>query len=67
MDAYYTDNVAQPDRKARYRLSAHAERAKTQPKKSSYTVSIAMQARAVMLRRIQILRGNFATEAIQTM
>ena len=65
MEAYRLKYVEQPDLKQRYRLSAVAEHAKTQRKKSAYTISIPMQARAVALRRIQIIRGNAAIEIIQ--
>ncbi|KAI0318674.1 ABC-2 type transporter-domain-containing protein [Amylostereum chailletii] len=65
MELYETDYVQPLERKKRYRMSAHAEHAKTQPNKSAYTISIWMQARAVMLRRVQIIRGNMATEIIQ--
>ncbi|KAI0298342.1 ABC-2 type transporter-domain-containing protein [Multifurca ochricompacta] len=64
MDAYRQEFVGKPDRAFAYRESVKAERATTQRKGSPYTISIPMQARAVMLRRLQILRGNLATELI---
>ena len=65
MQAYRGEFIGQPEVKKRYSMSAVAERAKTQKKRSPYVISIPMQARAVMERRLRILRGNFATEAIQ--
>ncbi|VDC00110.1 unnamed protein product [Peniophora sp. CBMAI 1063] len=62
---YKHQYIDAPDRKEAYRMSAHHEHAKTSSKKSAYMISIPMQARAVMMRRIQILRGNLATEIIQ--
>lgn len=50
-----------------YKESAAAERATTMSQKSAYTVSVMMQVRAIMLRRVQILRGNLATEVISAM
>jgi ATP-binding cassette subfamily G (WHITE) protein 2 (SNQ2) len=64
MDSYRKDFVGKPERVLAYQESVSAEHATTARKGSSYTVSIPMQARAVMLRRVQILRGNIATEAI---
>ncbi|KAF8597195.1 hypothetical protein BDV93DRAFT_539338 [Ceratobasidium sp. AG-I] len=49
-----------------YKESAAAERATTMNRKSAYTVSIMMQVRAIMLRRLQILRGNLAAQVIMT-
>lgn len=64
MNAYYNDFVGQPERALLYKLSATAEHATTQRKGSPYTISIPMQARAVMMRRLQILRGNLSTQLI---
>ncbi|KAF8734087.1 ABC transporter, partial [Rhizoctonia solani] len=47
-----------------YKESARAERAKTAHPKSSYTVSLAMQVRGIMLRRLQILRGDMAAQIV---
>lgn len=49
-----------------YKESAAAERATTMNRKSAYTVSVMMQVRAIMLRRLQILRGNLAAQVIMT-
>ena len=64
MDSYRTEFVGKPERVLAYRESASAEHATTSRKGSAYTISIPMQARAVMLRRLQILRGHIATELV---
>ena len=45
-----------------YIKSAHAEHAKHARLASPYTISIAAQVREVMIRRVQILRGNWAAQ-----
>jgi ATP-binding cassette subfamily G (WHITE) protein 2 (SNQ2) len=62
MDSYRNEFVGKPERALAYRQSVTAEHATTARKGSSYTISIPMQTRAVMLRRVQILRGNISTE-----
>jgi ATP-binding cassette, subfamily G (WHITE), member 2, SNQ2 len=62
MDSYRNEFVGKPERALAYRQSVTADHATTARKGSSYTISIPMQTRAVMLRRVQILRGNLATE-----
>ncbi|KAH9077823.1 ABC-2 type transporter-domain-containing protein [Lactarius deliciosus] len=64
MDAYFKEFVGYPERALAYKQSAMAEHATTQRKGSPYTISIPMQARAVMLRRLQILRGHIAPKSI---
>ncbi|KAI9448645.1 ABC-2 type transporter-domain-containing protein [Russula earlei] len=64
MDAYRNDFVGKPERALAFRQSAAAEHATTSRKGSAYTISIPMQTRAVMLRRLQILRGTIATELV---
>ncbi|RXW18211.1 hypothetical protein EST38_g7644 [Candolleomyces aberdarensis] len=49
-----------------YRESAHQEKARHTRRKSAYVISIPMQVRIVMLRRIQIMRGSFLSQALQT-
>ncbi|KAG5638577.1 hypothetical protein H0H81_011797 [Sphagnurus paluster] len=57
--ALYKDTyVGMPERALAYKQSAREEHARTAGKKSAYTISIPMQARAVMLRRVQILWGD---------
>ena len=58
MDAYLDEFVGKPQRALAYRDSARAEHATTAKKKSAYVISIPMQTRAVMLRRLQIIKGN---------
>jgi len=64
MDAYRKDFVGKPERALAYKRSAIAEHATTSHNGGAYTISIPMQTRAVMLRRLQILRGNITTESI---
>ncbi|KAH9022163.1 pleiotropic drug resistance ABC transporter [Lactarius pseudohatsudake] len=64
MNAYLKEFVGHPERALAYKQSAMAEHATTQCKESPYTISIPMQARVVMLRRLQILRGHIAAEVI---
>jgi len=62
MDAYLDEFVDKPQRALAYRESARAEHATTSSKNSSYVISIPMQTRAVMVRRLQILKGNAAAQ-----
>jgi len=64
MNAYTKEFVGNPERALAYKESATAEHATTQRKGSPYTISIPMQARSVMLRRLQIIRGHLATQVI---
>lgn len=52
-------------RTSHYIQSARAERAKHTRPGSAYTISVPMQVRAVMLRRVQIMRGDWTAQAIQ--
>jgi ATP-binding cassette subfamily G (WHITE) protein 2 (SNQ2) len=67
MDSYREGFVGKPERALAYRQSVSAEHATTAREGSSYTISIPMQTRAVMLRRVQILRGNLTTELVVVM
>ena len=67
MQRYREQVSGMQEKKQMYRLSHRAEHAKTVPKKSPYIISIAMQARALMLRRWQIIQGAVATQVIQAM
>ena len=62
MDAYLAEFVGKPQRASAYRDSAWAEHATTSSKKSPYVISIPMQTRAVMVRRLQILKGNMGAQ-----
>jgi ATP-binding cassette, subfamily G (WHITE), member 2, SNQ2 len=64
IDAYRNEFVGKPERALAYKESARAEHATTLRKGSAYTISIPMQAGAVMIRRVQILRGTMATQLI---
>ncbi|KAJ7852077.1 ABC-2 type transporter-domain-containing protein [Mycena olivaceomarginata] len=54
------------ERIEKYKRSAEAEHAKGARRSSPYTESIPMQARAVMLRRVQILMGSMVPTVILT-
>ncbi|KAG6909484.1 hypothetical protein DXG01_017206 [Tephrocybe rancida] len=55
---YSSRFVGKPNRASAYMESAQAEHSKYTRMASPYMISVPMQARAVMLRRVQILRGN---------
>ncbi|EGO00657.1 hypothetical protein SERLA73DRAFT_105009 [Serpula lacrymans var. lacrymans S7.3] len=61
----YRHTHVDKNRKADYELSALQEHSRHTPKDSPYTISIPMQVRAVMLRRVQILRGDITTQVVQ--
>ena len=54
-----------PELKSAYDASATGEHAQHTPNTQSYTLSIPMQVRAVMRRRLQILKGDWATQVVQ--
>jgi len=62
MAAYLSEYVGKPQRALAYRESALAEYATTSNKNSSYVTSIPMQTRAVMVRRLQILKGSLGAQ-----
>ena len=62
MDAYVNEFVSKPQDALAYRESAWAEHATTASKTSSYVTSIPMQTRAVMVRRLQILKGSLGAQ-----
>jgi ATP-binding cassette subfamily G (WHITE) protein 2 (SNQ2) len=57
--AYRAEYVGRPNRVSAYQESAWEEHAKTTNKMSPYTISIPMQARAVMVRRVGLTRFFF--------
>ncbi|KAG6908741.1 hypothetical protein DXG01_003445 [Tephrocybe rancida] len=61
MGLYRDSFIGVPERAQAYGQSARAEHAKRTREKSPYTISIPMQVRAVMKRRMQILWGDKAT------
>ncbi|KAG2033358.1 pleiotropic drug resistance ABC transporter [Suillus americanus] len=65
IDEYRELHVGKPDRKAAYRLSAVMEHSHHAPKSNSYTISIPMQVRAVMVRRMQIIKGDLSVQVVQ--
>ena len=66
MDAYLSEFVGKPQRAMAYREAAQAEHATTSRKKSPYITSIPMQTKAVMVRRLQVLKGNAAAQVART-
>jgi ATP-binding cassette subfamily G (WHITE) protein 2 (SNQ2) len=65
IDAYRTELTGQQSRADAYKLSAQAERGKHARKESPYTISVMQQTRAVMTRRVQIIKGDIGAQAIQ--
>ncbi|RPD61629.1 pleiotropic drug resistance ABC transporter [Lentinus tigrinus ALCF2SS1-7] len=63
--AYHDEFVGKPERVSLYKQSVKEEHAKHSNKRSPYIVSISMQARALMRRRAQVLRGGILTQVIQ--
>ncbi|KAG2131009.1 ABC-2 type transporter-domain-containing protein [Suillus clintonianus] len=64
IENYRSHYVGNPERMDAYRQSVGMEHADTAPKSNSYTISIAMQMRAVMVRRVQIIKGDWGTVAV---
>ena len=58
VDSYRAEFVGKPERADGYRESVWAEQARNTRRRSPYMISIPMQARAVMVRRVQMLRGG---------
>jgi len=65
IEEYRALHVGNPERKASYRQSALMEHSRHAPKRNSYTISIPMQVRAVMVRRVQVIKGDFTAHAVQ--
>ena len=61
MDLYYGEFVGKPSRQDAYRTSVALEHASHTRPGSPYLISIPMQARALMVRRWQILMGSKET------
>ncbi|KAK7025542.1 ATP-binding cassette transporter snq2 [Paramarasmius palmivorus] len=64
--AYRRDFVDHPELREAYKASAKAEHGRHTRKSSPYLVSIAMQAKAVMLRRLQMLKGSWLSTALNS-
>lgn len=65
MEAYRAEVAGNKERSLAYKQSAQAERSSLQLKASPYTVSMFTQARGLMKRRAQILKGGWAQEVVQ--
>ena len=65
VDSYRTEFVGHKKRATIYLESVRAEHSEHTRRKSAYTISIPMQVRAVMIRRVQILRGNMTAQVLQ--
>ncbi|KAF8624553.1 hypothetical protein AX15_005817 [Amanita polypyramis BW_CC] len=65
MISYEMEFVGNPKRALEYKESARAEFAKHATKGSPYLLTIPQQAKAVMLRRVQIIRGNMLAAGLQ--
>ncbi|KAF9225036.1 hypothetical protein BS17DRAFT_731853 [Gyrodon lividus] len=66
MDSFREQYVGKEHLVSAFRESTKAERARHTHEKSPYTISIPMQIRAVMVRRVQIMTGSLATQVINT-
>jgi ATP-binding cassette, subfamily G (WHITE), member 2, SNQ2 len=66
MESFFKDFVGDPERVKAYRESALAEHAKNTRDKSPHMISIPMQIRSVMARRILIMKGGWAPQVIST-
>lgn len=60
IEEYTVAFVGKSERKEAYKQSARQEIAKRSTKRSPYLLSISQQIRAVMIRRVQILRGSMS-------
>ena len=65
--AYKSEFVGNAHRLSVYKDSHKAEHARTAHPKSAYITSIPMQARSLITRRVQILRGGIAIQVVQIM
>jgi len=59
MESYRQQFVENQERAEAFKASAQAERSPRMRKGSPYTISLVMQTRAVLLRRVQILEGGW--------
>ena len=67
MAAYQNEFGGRPELAHAYKESAKAEHARTAPRKSPFIISVPMQAKALMVRRFQILKGGIALQFIQVL
>ncbi|KAF9445670.1 pleiotropic drug resistance ABC transporter [Macrolepiota fuliginosa MF-IS2] len=66
MDEYKQEFVGKQELEKSYRESSKAEHSKHTRHKSPYIISILMQVRIVMVRRMQILKGNYTAQLLTT-
>ncbi|KAF9555496.1 pleiotropic drug resistance ABC transporter [Agrocybe pediades] len=66
IDSYKEENVNKHEMVRDYKFSAKQDHARHTRRKSPYMISIFMQVRIVMLRRMQIMKGNFTSQALST-
>ncbi|KDQ56593.1 hypothetical protein JAAARDRAFT_58879 [Jaapia argillacea MUCL 33604] len=64
MASYRDEFIGKPHLVEAFKEGAYKDRAKFASKKSPYMISIGMQIRAVMVRRLQILKGGWAAQVI---
>lgn len=67
MAAYKRDFVDSKEVAAAFEESAKEEHARHTRRQSPYTISLPMQVKIVLLRRVQIMKGNWTAQALQTM
>ena len=67
LDSYLAEFVGKPSVASAYMTSARAEFAKGSGKKNPYMLTIPQQVRAVMKRRVQIIRGNLLATGLQVL
>lgn len=65
MESYKAEHVGNQKKADDYIRGVRAERANHTREESSYTISVPMQVRAVMLRRVQIILGSKAAQVTQ--
>jgi ATP-binding cassette, subfamily G (WHITE), member 2, SNQ2 len=65
MEAYRKEQVGHPEMVERYKESALAEHARNACRRSPYTMSVWMQVREVMKRRVGIIKGNWGGVVVQ--
>ncbi|KAF9484261.1 pleiotropic drug resistance ABC transporter [Pholiota conissans] len=66
IEAYKKENINKHEKVVAYEQSAKDEHAHHTRPASPYIISVWMQLRIVMLRRVQIMKGNFLPQAIST-
>jgi ATP-binding cassette, subfamily G (WHITE), member 2, SNQ2 len=67
IEAYKAEFVGKPQLKESYAVSAQDEHSKHTRKASPYLISWAMQARAVAIRRIKMLKGDWLALGLNTL